>query len=77
MNTLEVCVFCLFCALVVSAILFQTDKYLPLDHNDECEVCDEPGDLVCCDFCNTVLFLFCTPGVLAHEFHRCGTAKSL
>ncbi len=28
------------------------------DHNDECEACDEPGDLICCDFCNMVLLHF-------------------
>ncbi len=45
--------------------MFKTDIVaIPSDHNDECEVCDEPGDLICCDFCNTVLL--CLPCVYEH-----------
>ena len=28
-------------------------------HNDRCEVCDEGGELLCCDFCNLAFHLRC------------------
>lgn len=30
------------------------------EHNDECEICNNPGDLICCATCNLVFHLNCT-----------------